>query len=157
MSLPQISLAEFNRLASGSYNAGQVDFKTNSAGEFTGELVKINNHVVFKSKNNVHLTGERVVAIKEAFVDALKKAKVSEQSLKEIREDLGMSGELDAGSYANSALLDKRYTPLSRDQIRKMLDKYANNGRGGEGGLSRVSRHATWQGQRTVPLCRGAA
>ena len=45
-----------------------------------------------------------------------------------------MSGELDAGADANAALLDKRYTPLTRDQIRKMVDQYANQGRGFAGG-----------------------
>jgi len=28
MALPDISLAQFNRIASGSYNAGQIDFQT---------------------------------------------------------------------------------------------------------------------------------
>ena len=46
MPLPSITLAEFNKIASGRQNAGQVDFKQNSVGEFTGELVKINNHVI---------------------------------------------------------------------------------------------------------------
>ncbi len=76
MPIPSITLAEFNKIASGQQNAGQVDFKTNSDGEFTGELVKINNHIIRKSLNGVHLTGERVVAIKEAFLDALQKANV---------------------------------------------------------------------------------
>ena len=44
MPLPSITLAEFNKIASGQQNAGQVDFETNSNGEFTGGLVKINNH-----------------------------------------------------------------------------------------------------------------
>jgi hypothetical protein len=43
MALPDISLAQFNRIASGNYNAGQIDFKTAKDG--STELVKINNHV----------------------------------------------------------------------------------------------------------------
>ena len=43
MALPDISLAQFNRIASGSYNAGQIDFRIGENG--TAELVKINNHV----------------------------------------------------------------------------------------------------------------
>ena len=43
MALPDISLAQFNRIASGDYNAGQIDFKTAKDG--STELVKINNHV----------------------------------------------------------------------------------------------------------------
>ena len=63
MPLPSITLAEFNKIASGQQNAGQVDFEKNSNGEFTGGLVRINNHVIRRSLNDVHLTGERVVAI----------------------------------------------------------------------------------------------
>ena len=48
MPLPSITLAEFNKIASGQQNAGQVDFETNSNGEFTGGLVKINNHIIRK-------------------------------------------------------------------------------------------------------------
>ena len=104
MPIPSITLAEFNKIASGQQNAGQVDFKTNSDGEFTGGLVKINNHIIRKSLNGVHLTGERVVAIKEAFLDALQKANVRAEDLQTIRAELGMSGELNADADANAAL-----------------------------------------------------
>ena len=57
MPIPSITLAEFNKIASGQQNAGQVDFAKNSDGEFTGGLVKINNHIIRKSLNGVHLTG----------------------------------------------------------------------------------------------------
>ncbi len=104
MPIPSITLAEFNKIASGQQNAGQVDFKTNSDGEFTGGLVKINNHIIRKSLNGVHLTGERVVAIKEAFLDALQKANVRAEDLQTIRAELGMSGELNADADAKAAL-----------------------------------------------------
>ena len=48
MALPDISLAQFNRIASGSYNAGQIDIQVGKDGK--AELVKINNHVWSKSK-----------------------------------------------------------------------------------------------------------
>ena len=51
--MPDISLAQFNRIASGDYNAGQIDFKTAKDG--STELVKINNHVWQTSKNIVAL------------------------------------------------------------------------------------------------------
>ena len=149
MPIPSITLAEFNKIASGQQNAGQVDFKTNSDGEFTGELVKINNHIIRKSLNGVHLTGERVVAIKEAFLDALQKANVRAEDLQTIRAELGMSGELNAGADANAALLDKRYTPLTRDQIRKMVDTYANQGRGFEGGQGVATEQEVRKANRT--------
>ena len=58
--LPDISLAQFNRIASGSYNAGQIDFRTDENG--TAELVKVNNHVWQTSKNKVVLSPERILA-----------------------------------------------------------------------------------------------
>ena len=149
MPLPSITLAEFNKIASGQQNAGQVDFETNSNGEFTGGLVKINNHIIRKRLNGVHLTGERVVAIKEAFLDALQKANVRAEDLQTIRAELGMSGELDAGVDANAALLDKRYTPLTRDQIRKMVDQYANQGRGFAGGEGVATEQEVRKANRT--------
>ena len=149
MPLPSITLAEFNKIASGRQNAGQVDFKQNSAGEFTGELVKINNHVIRKSKNDVHLDGQRVVAIKEAFLDALEKASVRDEDLQTIREELGLSGEIDAGADVNAALLDRRYKPLTRDQIRKMVDQYANQGRGFEGGEGVATEQEVRKANRT--------
>ena len=36
MPIPSITLAEFNKIASGQQNAGQVDFEKNANGEFTG-------------------------------------------------------------------------------------------------------------------------
>lgn len=39
MALPEIiTLAQFNRIASGSYNAGFVDFKTDDHGNVQNEL-----------------------------------------------------------------------------------------------------------------------
>ena len=149
MPIPSITLAEFNKIASGQQNAGQVDFKTNSDGEFTGELVKINNHIIRKRLNGVHLTGERVVAIKEAFLDALQKANVRAEDLQTIRAELGMSGELNADADVNAALLDKRYTPLTRDQIRKMVDQYANQGRGFAGGEGVATEREVRKANRT--------
>ena len=36
--------------------------------------------------------------------------------------------------HDTTAMLEKRYTPLSREKIRHLLDTYANQGRGFEGG-----------------------
>ena len=71
MALPDISLAQFNKIATGDYNAGQIDFKMKDDG--TTELVKINNHVWRKSLNNVELSPERILEVKEAFLNALQK------------------------------------------------------------------------------------
>ena len=63
MATPNISLAQFNKIATGDYNAGQVDFRTKDDG--STELVKVNNFVWRTSKNNVVLSHERILEVKE--------------------------------------------------------------------------------------------
>ena len=64
MALPDISLAQFNSIATGDYNAGQIDFRTKDDG--STELVKVNNFVWRTSKNNVVLSHERILEVKES-------------------------------------------------------------------------------------------
>ena len=59
MATPNISLAQFNKIATGDYNAGQIDFRTKEDG--STELVKVNNHVWQTSKNRVQLARETPV------------------------------------------------------------------------------------------------
>ncbi len=129
----EISLADFNRIASGTYNAGQIDIATAKDG--SQSLVKVNNHVWHTSRNTVQLAPERVLEVKEAFIAALKDAGVEETvALAAIREELGMPAGLDATEAGASAragtLVGKRFTPLTREMVRTILDKYANGGRG---------------------------
>ncbi|MBR6074858.1 MAG: hypothetical protein IKP87_06100, partial [Victivallales bacterium] len=130
MPTPEISLAQFNRIASGDYNAGQIDFKTTRNGDV--QLVKINNHVHSTSKNNVKLSTERIIEVKEAFLNALVRAGVSEASMKEIRNHLGLPDSIVAtgDKKALRGILDKRFMPLTRAGVRAILDKYAHGGRG---------------------------
>ncbi len=130
MALPDISLAQFNRIATGSYNAGQIDFKTNASGQ--AELVKINNHVWQTSKNNVMLSPERVLEVKEAFLHALEAAKVPKENMDKIRERLGLPAEMDVANdrIGRAEVLKARYMPLSRALVRELLDKYARSGKG---------------------------
>ena len=132
MALPDISLAQFNRIASGEYNAGLVDLKTDDQGNLTGELAKVNNHVHRTSKNTVVLSPERVLEVKEAFLNALSKGGVRPDKLAEIRDNLGLPEDISAALDidARHAMLDRRFTPLTRQQVRNILDKYANQGRG---------------------------
>ena len=152
MALPDISLAQFNRIASGSYNAGQVDFKTKANG--ATELVKVNNHVWRTSKNNVELSPERVLEVKNAFLNALQKGGVSADAMKEIRWQLGLSAELDVSSNGkDSADLKVRYTPLTRAQVREILDKYANEGKGFTDASRAGISYDEWQaGQATARM-----
>ncbi len=129
MALPDISLAQFNRIASGDYNAGQIDIKTGKNGP---ELVKINNHVWQTGKNNVMLSPERILEVKEVFLSALEKAHVPKAKMDEIRARLGLPAEMDvATSKAERVeVLKARYTPLSRALVRELLDQYAKYGKG---------------------------
>ena len=132
MALPDISLAQFNRIASGEYNAGLVDLKTDDHGQLTGELAKVNNHVHRTSKNTVVLSPERVLEVKEAFLNALSKGGVRPDKLAEIRDNLGLPEDISASldMDARHAMMERRFTPLTRQQVRNILDKYANQGRG---------------------------
>ena len=134
----EISLADFNRIATGTYNAGQIDFATGKDG--ATELVKVNNHVWQTSKNRVQLAPERVLEVKESFIAALERGGVSAENIATIRKEIGIPAEWDATAAGAemTALAKERYTPLSRQQVRTILDEYANGGRG----FTRESRAA---------------
>ena len=125
-----ITLAQFNRIASGDYNAGQIDIKVGDNGQ--AELVKINNHVWKTSKNDVMLSQERILEVKEAFINALDKAKVPKENMDRIREKLGLPAEMDvaASQEQRANVLKARYMPLSRALVRELLDQYARYGKG---------------------------
>ena len=72
--MPKITLAEFNRIASGSHNAGQVDFKKNSDGEFTGELARINSFVLQSVERLLSPGGKAALAANRAKAEAIVKA-----------------------------------------------------------------------------------
>ncbi len=132
MAIPEFSLAQFNRIASGEYNAGLVDFATDRNGNLTGELTKVNNHVHQTSKNNVELAPERILEIKEAFINALVRGGVAKDKINEIRQRLGIPAELKmtAQKDERKLMLQKRFKPLTRQFVRSLLDQYANSGRG---------------------------
>ena len=130
MALPDISLAQFNRIASGSYNAGQIDIQVGKDGK--AELVKINNHVWSKSKNQVDLSPERILEVKEAFINALQKGGVSRESINTIRAKIGLPADmsLPTDDAQRKELLAQRFKPLSRAEVRDILDQFAHGGRG---------------------------
>ena len=79
-----ISLAQFDAIASGKYNAGQIDIATDASG--AASLVKVNNHVWFPSWNNALLSSQRVLEVKEAFLEALAQGGVSPANIVAKRE-----------------------------------------------------------------------
>ena len=132
MPLPEISISQFNKIASGEYNAGFVDFATDRDGNVINELTKVNNHVTKRGENRTELSPERVLEVKEAFIAALERAQVPQESIDHIREKLGISKEMEAtGERAKiSDILAKRFKPLTRQHVRALLDKYAAGGIG---------------------------
>lgn len=110
-----ISLQKFQEISSGEYNAGEVRL----AGQ--DSLDKINNHVHFTGWNKVSLTHAEVIAIKDAFVKALRDGGVDGAEIDRIRVQLGLapSGAVD------TSLRERSLKPLSRQQIRDILDQYA--------------------------------
>ena len=130
MALPNITLAQFNAIATGDYNAGQIDFKTGANG--STELVKINNHVWKTSKNTTVLSPERILEVKLAFMNALERGGVEPEALNEIRSRLGIPAETDvlSSKVERQDFLKMRFAPLTRAQVRDILDEYANQGRG---------------------------
>ena len=120
-----LTLQQFNEIASGKYNAGEVRL----AGE-TG-LAKINNHVHLTFLNNVSLPHAEVLAIKEAFVKALSQAlpqddgaarKAMQDEINHVRQELGLAPEDAADRHLN----ERSVRPLSRQQIREIIDRNAS-------------------------------
>ena len=132
MALPDISLAQFNKIAIGEYNAGFVDFKTDDNGNVQNELTKVNNFVHRTGKNTVVLSPERILEVKEAFIEALKKGGVEEWRINEVRAQLGIPAEttLTADKTKLRDILAARFKPLTRQEVRTLLDEHAEGGKG---------------------------
>ena len=157
MALPNITLAQFNRIASGTYNAGLVDFMTDEQGNLTGELTKVNNHVWKTGKNTTVLSPERILEVKEAFINALKAGGVKPEVLAKIRNELGVPAELSASAdvAAKCDMLEARFKPLTRADVRKILDDYAKNGRGFTHESSAAVTYDDTQNARRAAQLRG--
>ena len=110
-----ISLAEFQGISSGKYNAGEVKLASET------KLGKVNNHVHFQGSNATPLSHEEVLAVKNAFVKALSSNGVAADEIARIRRELGLSAEtgIDKTLHARSI------RPLTRQQVRDILDRNA--------------------------------
>ena len=98
----------------------------------TSSLIKVNHHVWKQSENKTHITTEHILKVKEAFIAALRKGGVHPEDLRQIRERLGIPEELTmTGSQeALDTISKRRFTPLSRAEVRDILNQYANGGIG---------------------------
>ena len=111
-----ISLNEFQRISSGWYNAGEV--KLHDA----NTLDKVNNHVAtWWYDNKDEISHAETVAIKEALVKALSQHGVEGEALNRARQKLG----LQPMDPSDKSLLKRSVTPLTRQQIREILDENA--------------------------------
>ncbi len=111
-----ISLDQFQKMATGDYNAGEVALKSES------KLTKINNHVHRLGANTKSISHEEVLAIKNAFVKALSANGVDMDEINKIRKELGLAPD----ETAPKTLAERSIKPLTRQQIRDIIDRNAN-------------------------------
>ena len=110
-----ISIQKFQEISSGKYNAGEVKLTSETG------IDKVNNHVTMKFLNTTKISHEEVLAIKNAFVKALKEGGVDAYELNRIRQELGLAPE----KPVDRTLHERSIKPLSRQQIREILDRNA--------------------------------
>ena len=144
-----ISLAEFQGISSGKYNAGEVKLASET------KLGKINNHVHFQGSNATPLSHEEVLAVKNAFVKALSSNGVAADEIAKIRRELGLSAEtgIDKTLHARSI------RPLTRQQVRDILDRNAaaiNAHADQNPGAARISTSAQIYGEGGMRADRAA-
>ena len=144
-----ISLAEFQGISSGKYNAGEVKLASET------KLGKINNHVHFQGSNATPLSHEEVLAVKNAFVKALSSNGVAADEIAKIRRELGLSAEtgIDKTLHARSI------RPLTCQQVRDILDRNAaaiNAHADQNPGAARISTSAQIYGEGGMRADRAA-
>ena len=112
-----VTLKQFQKISSGDYNAGEI--------RLTGQnsLGKVNNHVYKRDKNIVSLSHEEVLAVKDAFVKALRSSGVSQDEIASVRRELGLA-PMEGGAI-DRTLGERSLKPLTRQQVREILDRYA--------------------------------
>ena len=110
-----ISIRDFQAVSSGVINAGEVRLTSDRS------IDKVNHHVGWFFSNNTSLSHAEVLAIKDAFVRALSQSGVDAGAIDGIRRQLGLApmGAKDA------TLAQRSLKPLSRQEIRDILDQHA--------------------------------
>ena len=111
-----IQISQFQAVSSGEINAGEVKL----IGE--NSIDKVNNHVLRRGKNKVSQTLAEVLALKNAFLRALSGSGVGAEELARIRRDLG----LEPRQPSDRDLRSRSMKPLTRQQVREILDRNAN-------------------------------
>ena len=109
-----ITIQQFQQIASGKFNAGEVKLKSEHS------LDVINNHVRSRDENVKTISHDEVLAIKQAFVRALSQNGVGPDALNDIRRRIGLAPD----PSLPVALAQRSMKPLSRQQIRSILDEH---------------------------------
>ena len=110
-----ISLAQFQDISTGKYNAGEVKLTSETT------IDKVNNRVHRTGANKTDFSHQEVLAIKQAFVKALSQGGVGAEEIARVRRELGLGTD----QAVDTSLLDRSLKPLSRQQIREILDRNA--------------------------------
>ena len=110
-----ISLRQFQDISTGEYNAGEVKLASEN------KLAKMNNNVHKLGKNNETIAHGEVVAIKEALGKVLSQNGVGQDELNRVRMELGLAPD----GHADRTLSQRSVKPLTREQIRNILDRNA--------------------------------
>ncbi|MBO7656077.1 MAG: hypothetical protein J6U40_14255 [Kiritimatiellae bacterium] len=111
----RISIGQFQAVASGDHNAGEVKLTSETS------IDRVNHHVSWRSLNKVSLSHEEVLAIKNAFIKALSDSGVNVAELNRVREELGLAPM----KPVDVNLHERSIKPLSRQQVREILDRNA--------------------------------
>jgi len=109
-----ITIQQFQNIASGKYNAGEVRLTSETS------LGKINDSVGSWDSNVKAISHDEVLAIKEAFVRALQKSGVGLVAINDIRRRIGLAPD----PALPKALAERSIKPLTRQQIREILDEH---------------------------------
>ncbi len=128
-----ISLQQFQDISSGKYNAGEIKLTSENS------LGKINNHVTLTRLNTTSLGIDEVLSLKDALVRTLRDNGVSEQTLAKLRVEIG----LDRNGASDTKLFSRSIKPLSRQQVRNILDKCADE-------INRANGPGTIASSRTI-------
>ena len=110
-----ISIQQFQAVSRGKYNAGDVKLASDHS------LERINNHVRMQNLNKVPISHDEVLAVKNAFVKALSGNGVGEEEIARVRRELGLAPD----GPADKTLSERSVKPLSRQQVRRILDRNA--------------------------------
>ena len=112
-----VSIQQFDAVASGKFNAGEVRLTSETS------LGKVNNFVKRTWKNDTSLSHEEVLAVKAAFFRALNSSGVVGEELARVRAQLGLAPE--PGDAVDHTFGERSIKPLTRQEVREILDRYA--------------------------------